>query len=274
VSRLVNQHLFRFSARRPRASLQTTDADSVSRPSDATDQLGTEIELIKVSKSFGDKAVLAAIDLTVFADEFVAIVGRSGCGKSTLLRIVAGLEQPSAGRLLVNGHSIDGLNRQARMMFQDARLLPWMRVDENVAVGNGGRLDDAVHAALKRVNLETRARDWPAILSGGQRQRVALARALIGHPPLLLLDEPLASLDALMRLEMQILIHDLWRASACTAILVTHDIEEAVALADRVLFIDQGRIQAEFAVELPRPRNRTSGDFQDLVRRVLDCVML
>ena len=117
-------------------------------------------------------------------------------------------------------------------------------------------------------------RDWPAILSGGQRQRVALARALIGNPALLLLDEPLASLDALTRLEMQALIHDLWRASACTAILVTHEIEEAVVLADRVLFIDQARIQAEFAINLPRPRSRTSSDFQSLVRRILDRVML
>jgi sulfonate transport system ATP-binding protein len=273
MSRLVKRHLTGLASAQPRSPSEPA-ADSVHSPSDATDQRGTEIELIKVSKSFGDKPVLTEIDLKVSADEFVAIVGRSGCGKSTLLRIVAGLERPGSGRALVDGEPIEGLNRQARMMFQDARLLPWMRVDENVAVGHGGRLDHAVHAALERVNLETRARDWPAILSGGQRQRVALARALIGNPSLLLLDEPLASLDALTRLEMQTLIHDLWRASACTAVLVTHDIEEAVVLADRVLFIDQGRIQAEFAIDLPRPRNRTSGDFQSLVRRVLDRVML
>jgi sulfonate transport system ATP-binding protein len=273
MSRLLKHHFARLASP-PSAPLESAAADSVHPAGAAIEPRGTEIELIKVSKSFGDKPVLAEIDLQVSADEFVAVVGRSGCGKSTLLRIVAGLERPSAGRLLVNGEPIEGLNRQARMMFQDARLLPWMRVAENVAVGHGGRVDASVHAALARVNLETRAHDWPAVLSGGQRQRVALARALIGNPTLLLLDEPLGSLDALTRLEMQALIHDLWRASACTAILVTHDIEEAVVLADRVLFIDQGRIQAEFAVDFPRPRNRTSGDLQNLVRCVLDRVMI
>jgi len=257
----------------PRAPSSPAAAADVSSPR-ARGRRGTEIELRKASKSFGDKLVLAEIDLAVRANEFVAVVGRSGCGKSTLLRLLAGLERPTSGQVLVNSVALDGLNREARMIFQDARLLPWMRVDANVAVGRGGRVDDAVLAALDRVDLVTRAHDWPAVLSGGQKQRVALARALVGDPGLFLLDEPLASLDALTRLEMQALIHDLWWQSGCTAMLVTHDIEEAVALADRVVLIDQGRIHAEFAIDLPRPRNRTSGDFQHSVRRILDCVML
>jgi len=240
----------------------------------AGDGLGSQIELVGVSKSFGETVVLSALDLRVSAGEFVALVGRSGCGKSTLLRILAGLERPTSGRVLMDGRPLAGLNGQARMMFQDARLLPWRRVGENVAVGQGGRDDGAVRAALARVKLEERAGDWPAVLSGGQRQRVALARALVGNPPLLLLDEPLGALDALTRMEMQTLIHELWWGSGRTAILVTHDIEEAVLLADRVLFLDAGRIQVEVAVDLPRPRDRTTSEFQALVRRILNRVLL
>jgi sulfonate transport system ATP-binding protein len=274
MSRLLNRHSTRTPT--PESSTPTQPAlmDTNQSPRNASDRRGTEIELIGVSKTFGQTTVLHKLDLRVSAGEFVAVVGRSGCGKSTLLRIVAGLERPSGGRLLVNGEPLDGLNRQARMMFQDARLLPWRRVGENVAVGQGGRVDEAVRVALERVNLGTRAPDWPAVLSGGQRQRVALARALVGNPPLLLLDEPLGALDALTRMEMQTLIHDLWWGTARTAILVTHDIEEAALLADRVLFIDEGRIQAEFAVDTPRPRDRTTADFQSLVRRVLNRVLL
>ena len=159
------------------------------------------------------------------------------------------------------------------MMFQDARLLNWLRVGPNVAVGQGGRMDSAVVEWLKQVNLEDRLQDWPAVLSGGQRQRVALARALISNPSLLLLDEPLGSLDALTRIEMQGLIHDLWSTHACTAILVTHDIEEATLLADRVLLIEDGRICAEFENLLPRPRVRTEPAFQEMVQRVLNRVL-
>ena len=239
----------------------------------AGDHRGSHIELVDVGKSFGDTIVLRSLDVRVSAGEFVALVGRSGCGKSTLLRILAGLERPSVGRVLMDGQALTGLNRHARMMFQDARLLPWRRVGENLAVGQGGRVDATVRAALKRVKLEQRAGDWPAVLSGGEQQRVALARALIGNPPLFLLDEPLGALDALTRMEMQALIHDLWWGSGRTAILVTHDIEEAVLLADRVLFLDEGRVQEEVTVGLPRPRDRTTGEFQALVRRILNRVL-
>jgi sulfonate transport system ATP-binding protein len=274
VTRLLKNQIPASRSAQPAAQAEPGSADSIRAPSATDDQRGTEIELIGVSKTFGTKPILREIDLRVRVDEFLAVVGRSGCGKSTLLRIMAGLERPTSGKTLVNQRPIDGLNRGARMMFQDARLLPWLRVGENVAVGHGGPVDEAVRAALHRVDLANRIEEWPAILSGGQRQRVALARALIGNPRLLLLDEPLGALDALTRMEMQTLIHDLWQASACTAILVTHDIEEAVLLSDRVLFIDEGRIQAEFPVDLPRPRDRTAAEFQDLVRRVLDCVLV
>jgi len=274
MSRLLNRHGTRTPAPESSAPTELVLMEANRSASNASDRRGTEIELIDVSKAFGPTTVLHKVDLRVSAGEFVAVVGRSGCGKSTLLRIVAGLERPSGGCLLVNGEPLDGLNRQARMMFQDARLLPWRRVGENVAVGQGGRVDEAVRVALDRVNLGHRAKDWPAVLSGGQRQRVALARALVGNPPLLLLDEPLGALDALTRIEMQTLIHNLWWGTARTAILVTHDIEEAVLLADRVLFIDAGRIQAEFAIDLPRPRDRTTADFQALSRRVLHRVLL
>lgn len=243
---------------------------AVATPASVT---GTEVALLRVHKAFGEKRVLDGIDLIVEPNEFVALVGRSGCGKSTLLRLVAGLDQPTCGSLRIDGEPLFGINPQARVMFQDARLLPWLRVGENVALARQADSGWTVAEALQHVQLADREQDWPAILSGGQRQRVALARALIARPRLLLLDEPLGSLDALTRIEMQSLIHDLWQERACTAMLVTHDIEEAVLLADRVLLLEAGQISLEFTVDLPRPRVRTTEVFQQLVRRVLDRVL-
>lgn len=235
---------------------------------------GTSIELVDVSKHFGTTPVLDGVNLRIQGGEFVALVGRSGCGKSTLLRLIAGLESPSAGRVLINNELVSGMNSHARMMFQEARLLPWLSVAENVAVGQGGRLDQAVYDALDQVGLQGRGKDWPAILSGGQRQRVALARALISNPSLLLLDEPLGALDALTRIEMQSLVQDLWQRRACTAVLVTHDIEEAVQLADRVLLLEQHRIGGEFVVNLSRPRDRADAKYRELESRILTRVLL
>ena len=221
---------------------------------------GVALTLHKVRKSFGERRVLDGIDLALAPGEFVAIVGRSGCGKSTLLRAIAGLDQLDAG-------AVKG-NQQLRMMFQEARLLPWKSVEGNVRLGLAG---DGTHAwsALQAVGLAGRSSDWPAALSGGQKQRVALARALVHQPPLLLLDEPLGALDALTRIEMQRLIESLWLARGFTAVLVTHDVQEAIALADRVLVIEQGRIALDVKVDLPRPRRRDAA-FAALETKLLD----
>ena len=236
---------------------------------------GLPIRIEGLAKSFGDRQVLRDVDLQVRPGEFVALVGRSGCGKSTLLRLIAGLEQATQGSLHFDG---DAQPRSAhpdvRMMFQDARLLPWKRVVDNVALG----LDtpDAKKRALEalaQVGLADRAKDWPAVLSGGQRQRVALARALVHRPRLLLLDEPLGALDALTRIEMHALIERLWREQGFTAVLVTHDVGEAVALADRVLLIEDQHLAADERVPLTRPRSRGDAAFAALEDRVLQRVL-
>ena len=238
-----------------------------------THEHGISVALSNVGKVFGEQVALREANLAAAPGEFVALVGHSGCGKSTLLRLVAGLEVLGSGSIDVAGQSLAGLNRHARMMFQDARLLPWLRVRENVAIGLPRDAAPRVDDALAQVGLADRAGDWPAILSGGQRQRIALARALVCEPRLLLLDEPLGSLDALTRIEMQLLLAELWQQHQFTAILVTHDIEEAVMLADRVVLLEHGRTVQSFEVDLPRPRERTTAPFQTLVQTILQRVM-
>ncbi|MBC8141623.1 MAG: ATP-binding cassette domain-containing protein [Armatimonadetes bacterium] len=224
---------------------------------------GASIQLNGVSKAFGDRRVLDDISLTIAPGEFVAVVGKSGCGKSTLLRLVAGLETTTEGMLAVSA--------APRLMFQDARLLPWKRVGENVALGSPSPA--ATASALAQVGLADRDRDFPAVLSGGQKQRVALARALASAPPLLLLDEPLGALDALTRAEMQTLLSDLWRERGFTALLVTHDIEEAVLLADRVILLDAGRIAYTALVTVPRPRRRGNAEIAALTDELLTRIL-
>lgn len=236
---------------------------------------GQAVSLRGVGKSFGEREVLRGIDLDIAPGEFVAIVGRSGCGKSTLLRLLAGLDTPATGAVSIGGAPVRGLPPGVRLMFQDARLLPWKRVAENVLLGlpPGPATVPAVEAALAQVGLADRARDWPGILSGGQRQRVALARALAAAPGLLLLDEPLGALDALTRREMQELLAGLWADRGFTAILVTHDVEEAVALADRVLVLDRGITALDLPVGLPRPRSRGTAAFAELSERLLAAIL-
>jgi sulfonate transport system ATP-binding protein len=230
--------------------------------------------LEQVEKSFGDHRVLCGIDLDIAAGQFVAIVGQSGSGKSTLLRLLAGLDRPSAGRIALYTDAADA-DGNVRLMFQEPRLLPWARVLANVQVGLGEVGDAALRRwlameALARVGLAERAQEWPGILSGGQKQRVALARALVSRPRLLALDEPLGALDALTRLGMQELIEQVWRDEGFTAVLVTHDVTEAVMLADRILVLEEGRIVEDVPVELSRPRRIDSAGAARIEARILD----
>ena len=234
---------------------------------------GTPLLLNGVTKRYGENTILNALDLHIPAGQFVAVVGRSGGGKSTLLRLLAGLETPNAGELLAGNTPLAELQDDTRMMFQDARLLPWKTVIDNVGLGLKGHWRDAARQALASVGLENRAGEWPAALSGGQKQRVALARALIHRPGLLLLDEPLGALDALTRIEMQALIESLWKAHGFTVLLVTHDVSEAVAMADRVLLIEDGKIGLDVTVDIARPRRLGSVRLAELEAEVLDRVM-
>jgi sulfonate transport system ATP-binding protein len=234
---------------------------------------GVSVVLEGLSKSFGARTVLHDVKLELSPGEFVAVVGRSGCGKSTLLRAIAGLETAEQGSIAIGaGLGKNAIAASIRIMFQEARLLPWKSVLENVAIGMPRSLNAAA-ATLSTVGLAERADDWPAELSGGQRQRVALARALLHEPQLLLLDEPLGALDALTRIEMQQLIESLWLARGFTAVLVTHDVQEAIALADRVVLIEDGRITLDLKVDLPRPRARGSVAFAALEQRLLGRIL-
>jgi sulfonate transport system ATP-binding protein len=219
---------------------------------------GSALSLRGIRKAFGSQTVLHGIDLDIPAGQFVAIVGRSGCGKSTLLRLLSGLDQPTSGTISIDGQS-SGWRDSVRLMFQEPRLLPWQRVAANVEVGLSHAARGEVRRrlateALAQVGLSGREKEWPAILSGGQKQRVALARALVSHPRILAFDEPLGALDALTRIEMQALIEQVWQDKGFTAIVVTHDVTEAVTLADRILLLDDGRVAMDVTVDLPRPR--------------------
>ena len=232
---------------------------------------GAALELHGVTKSYGGRTVLNGIDLRLAAGEFVAIVGRSGCGKSTLLRAIAQLETLDRGRIIY-GDDDAKVKPDIRIMFQEARLLPWKSVLDNVGLGLA-RPSKAASDALATVGLAERAAEWPTVLSGGQRQRVALARALVHEPQLLLLDEPLGALDALTRIEMQNLIEALWQKRGFTAVLVTHDVQEAVALADRVLLIEDGEITLDVQVDVPRPRRRGSIACAEIEQAILARVL-
>lgn len=236
------------------------------RPASPT---GIEVTLVHLAKSFGTHSVLRDVNLSIQPGEFVAVVGHSGCGKSTLLRLIAGLEIPSAGVIAVDGQPVTKQVPEARIMFQDARLLPWRCVLDNVGIGRRGDWKPAAMEALEQVGLPDRADNWPAVLSGGQRQRVALARALVSHPKLLLLDEPLGALDALTRLDMQRLIEQVWERQGFTAILVTHDVAEAVALADRVVVLERGAVAVICQIEQPRPRQHGDRSLSEIEGKIL-----
>lgn len=224
-------------------------------------------------KAFGNNHVLRGIDLHMSPGEFVAIVGRSGCGKSTLLRLIAGLDEWDAGSIDFE-QGAGKVAANVRMMFQEPRLLPWARVLSNVEVGLGpARNDDDARAraerALAEVGLSDKLGQWPAVLSGGQKQRVAFARALVSNPQVLAFDEPLGALDALTRITMQQLLERVWLDQGFTAILVTHDVSEAIALADRVIVLEEGRIALDLPVDLPRPRARGTAEIAVLEGEIL-----
>lgn len=232
---------------------------------------GAALTIRGLRKAFGDNEVLRGIDLHIPAGQFVAIVGQSGCGKSTLLRLIAGLEKPTAGTITFSDNT---RAEDIRVMFQEPRLLPWASVLSNVEVGLGRdrqKADAKARAehAIGEVGLAEKRDQWPSVLSGGQKQRVALARALVSHPRVLALDEPLGALDALTRISMQGLLNRVWADQGFTSILVTHDVSEAVALADRVLVIEEGRIAHDISVDISRPRQHGSADQAALEGEIL-----
>jgi len=218
---------------------------------------------------------LEGFTLTVAPGEIVAIVGGSGCGKSTLLRAVSGLDRPTTGSVMLDGTAILEPHEKIGIVFQEPRLLPWLNVARNVGFGLEDRPKPEragrVKAQLDRVGLADKATVWPRELSGGQAQRVAIARAFVTRPEVLLLDEPFSALDAFTRADLQDHLLDVWADSKPTLIIVTHDVDEAIVLADRVIVMRSrpGRLYEEITTDLARPRDRQSAAFDFAKRRVL-----
>lgn len=223
-----------------------------------------------VSKKFSDKYVLKDINFSIKKGEFISVIGKSGSGKSTILRLVSGLEGLTEGAMTIDGEEIHGINKKIRMMFQDGRLLPWKTVLDNLMIGLEKADRNEAQELLAQVGLADFSERYPSQLSGGQQQRVALARALLHKPTLLLLDEPLGALDAFTRQEMQDLIVNICHKHNITALFVTHDIEEAIYLADRVIILGEGVITEDLAVGLPFPRQKTDPKIQEHVTHLMD----
>jgi sulfonate transport system ATP-binding protein len=232
------------------------------RTTDGYESAENAVEVRGLTRQFGENAVLHGLDLQIRPGEFVALLGRSGSGKSTLLRTLAGLDAAPAGTVHVP---------QAKtVVFQEPRLLPWKRVWRNVTLGLRTADPKArAEAALAEVGLSHRLNAWPLTLSGGEAQRAALARALVREPALLLLDEPFAALDALTRLKMQALVTDLWRVHSPAVLLVTHDVDEALTLADRAMVLEHGKIALDVPVLAPRPRHPDHPSFGEQRRLLL-----
>jgi sulfonate transport system ATP-binding protein len=237
-----------------------------------------ELVIAELNKKFlvqgSEITALQDINLTIEDGEFLIIVGSSGCGKSTLLRIIAGIENSYTGSVYLGDRSLSGPGLDRGMMFQEHRLLPWLTVEQNVAFAiNWGDSDEKyrmVHEHLELVGLAQFARAYPCQLSGGMAQRVAIARAIVNRPKVLLLDEPFGALDALTRIQMQQELLHIWEVERTTMILVTHDIDEAVYLGDRIIVMSSrpGTIRKIVPVELSRPRDRSSYDFVQIRREI------
>jgi ABC-type nitrate/sulfonate/bicarbonate transport system ATPase subunit len=244
----------------------------------------TRLAIRGVTKRFvtGDDEIeaLARVDLTILEGEFVCLIGASGCGKSTLLRIIAGFEEPTAGEVLVDRKPVTGAGSDRGMVFQDYALFPWMTVKQNIGFGPRQRqlprreVEEIAGEFVKLVGLERFADRYPSQLSGGMKQRVAIARVLANDANVLLMDEPFGALDALTREQLQHELLQIWARTRVTIIFVTHSVEEAVLLADRVLVMSAGpgRIENDIAIELPRPRDVSSPEFnavrRDVARRL------
>ena len=233
-----------------------------------------------VTKRFtvGDDEVeaLAPVDLAIPKGEFVCMIGASGCGKSTLLRIIAGFEEPTTGEVAIDGKPVTGPGSDRGMVFQDYALFPWMTVRQNISFGPRQRhlareeIDKTTDEFIRMVGLERFADRYPNQLSGGMKQRVAIARVLANNANILLMDEPFGALDALTREQLQNELLQIWKRTGVTTIFVTHSVEEAVLLADRVLVMSAGpgRIDSDFRIDLPRPRDVSSPEFNALRRDV------
>ncbi|MFJ8059408.1 ABC transporter ATP-binding protein [Streptomyces sp. NPDC096142] len=234
-----------------------------SRPATPSPVAAQAVRVEELTRSFDGRPVIDRLRLDLQQGEFVALLGRSGCGKSTLLRILAGLDRDIKGTVLVP--------RRKAVAFQAPRLMPWKKVWRNVLLGLPGKPQRAVaEGALAEVGLGDHADAWPRTLSGGEAQRASLARALVREPDLLLLDEPFGALDALTRIKAQRLVGELWQRRGCAVLLVTHDVEEAVLLADRVLVMDDGVIAHEQRIDLDRPRDITDPRFAELRAGLLE----
>ena len=243
-----------------------------------------------VTKRFavGDDEVeaLAPIDLAIPKGEFVCMIGASGCGKSTLLRIIAGFEEPTTGHVLIDGKAVTGPGSDRGMVFQDYALFPWMTVRQNISFGPRQRhlpreeIDRTTDEYVRMVGLERFADRYPNQLSGGMKQRVAIARVLANNANILLMDEPFGALDALTREQLQNELLQIWKRTGVTTIFVTHSVEEAVLLADRVLVMSAGpgRIDSDFRIDLARPRDVSSPEFntlrRDIARRLTSHLVL
>ena len=241
------------------------------------------LRLDKVSKSFArierDEIThaLGETTLEMHEGEFVSIVGASGCGKSTIMRLIAGLIVPTTGQITVNGNPIEGPDPSRGMVFQKATLFPWLTVEKNISFSlrmqrKTEQMEERVNRMLRLIGLEEFRNDYPAQLSGGMAQRVALVRSLISEPDILLLDEPLGALDAFTRMNMQDEILGMWRESRQLAIMVTHDVDEAIYMGTRVLVMEArpGRVCAEIPIETEYPRNRSSAQFVKYRNQILE----
>jgi ABC-type nitrate/sulfonate/bicarbonate transport system ATPase subunit len=245
------------------------------------ERTGHSLEIRDLAKSFVINGSLLPVfnrlDLDIERGEFVAIVGESGSGKTTLLRIVAGLETADGGSVAVSGRYVDGVGTERGMVFQEPRLLPWLTVRKNVSIGLELRnlpqseIDRTVDEFLDLVGLGEFAAAYPSQLSGGMAQRVGIARALATNPEILLLDEPLGALDAMTKMRMQRELERIWQEQRVTMIMVTHDIEEAVYLADRIVVMSGGgeSIRQVIQVALPRPRDRSCQEFSEVREALL-----